>query len=345
MNSPYPRFFLQYRDRIERPATWRGRRYWVLSRPLCAFRLFRLPNTERGRLKDFVALKVREWAPHAELGFHLHLTQDTARVWTWDGARVRDGMLTMGINPGRLAVRPEGALQAKATDGLRLVTCLEGVEGQSWSKGEFQASRWWPEPPSRAQWLDFQRASGLVADLLADAPPAQHPVWRGRPWTNSGPGWGLGAERRGREAIIAGAGVALAAYGYFGGSLAHDAVSLSSIEERLRIAEQRSAPTIAARSNALANNEFLASFKQLNLYPPQLAVFARVAEKLPANGSRITAWSYQDGDLQFTVVSPVAPDILFYVKTYSSVEGFTGVTADRADSDRGLRIKLRLARQ
>jgi hypothetical protein len=33
------------------------------------------------------------------------------------------------------------------------------------------------------------------------------------------------------------------------------------------------------------------------------------------------------------------------VKTYSSVEGFTDVTADRADSDRGLRIKLRLARR
>ncbi len=345
MSSPYPRFFLQYRDRIERPATWRGRRYWVLSRPLCAFRLFRLPNAERGRLKDFVALKVREWAPYAELGFHLHLTQDTARVWAWDGGRVRDGMLTMGINPGRLAVRPEGALQAKAADGLRLVTCMEGIEGQFWSKGELQASRWWPETPSRAQWLDFQRASGVVIDSLADAPPAEHPVWRGRPWTNSGPGLGLSVEGRGREAFMAGAGVLLAAYGYLGGSLAHDAISLSAIGERLHTAEQRSAPIIAERNRALANHEFLSNFEKLNLYPSQLTVFARVAEKLPANGSRITVWSYQDGDLQFTVVSPVAPDILFYVKTYSSVEGFTDVTADRADSDRGLRIKLRLAKR
>lgn len=345
MSSPYPRFFLQYRDRIERPATWRGRRYWVLSRPLCAFRVFRLPDAERGSLKDFVALKVREWAPYAEVGFHLHLTQDSARVWAWDGARVRDGMLTMGTNPGRLAVRPEGALHAKAADGLRLVSCLEGVEGQFWSKGELQASRWWPETPSRAQWLDFQRASGVVVDSLANAPSAEDPVWRGRPWTNSGPSLGFNVERHGRGAFIAGIGVLLAAYGYLGGSLAHEAASLSAIEEQLRIAEQRAAPVIAERNRALVNHEFVSGFEKMNPYPPQLAVFARVAEKLPGNGSRITAWSYQDGELQFTIVSPVAPDILFYVKTYSSVEGFTDVTADRADSDRGLRIKLRLARR
>jgi hypothetical protein len=345
MSSPYPRFFLQYRDRIERPATWRGRRYWVLSRSLCTFRVFRLPDAERGRLKDFVALKVREWAPYTEVGYHLHLTQDTARVWAWDGARVRDGLVAMGTNSGRLAVRPEGALQAKAADGLRVVSCLEGVEGQFWSKGELQASRWWPEMPSRAHWLDFQRASGLVVDPLTDAPAAEDPVWRSRPWTNSGPGSGFDVERHGRGAFIAGAGLLLAAYGYFGGSLAHEAASLSAMEEHLRTAEQRAAPIIAERTRALANQEFLGGFESLNPYPPQLTVFARVAEKLPPNGSRITAWSYQDGELQFTVVSPVPPDILFYVKTYSSVEGFTDVTADRADSDRGLRIRLRLARR
>jgi hypothetical protein len=137
----------------------------------------------------------------------------------------------------------------------------------------------------------------------------------------------------------------MAGCGYLGGSLAHDAMSMSAVEKRLRIAEQRSAPIIAERSRALANREFLDNFARLDPYPSQFALFARVAEKLPPNGSRITAWSYQDGDLQFTILSQATPDILFYVKTYSSVEGFTEVAADRADSERGLRIKLRLARK
>jgi hypothetical protein len=74
-------------------------------------------------------------------------------------------------------------------------------------------------------------------------------------------------------------------------------------------------------------------------------LLARVAEKLPSNGAQIAAWSYQQGDLQFTVFSPASSlDILFYVKTYSAVEGFADVTADRAQSDRALRIKLHVAR-
>jgi hypothetical protein len=199
--------------------------------------------------------------------------------------------------------------------------------------------------PALEQWLEFRRASGLAADALTDSPPAESPPWRSRPWTNSGGGSGIGTERRAREAFVAGAGLLLAAYGYLSGSLAHEAISMSAVEKRLRIAEQRSAPIIAERSGALANREFLDNFAKLNSYPSQFALFARVAEKLPPNGSRITAWTYQDGDLQFTILSPATPDILFYVKTYSSVEGFTEVAADRADSERGLRIKLRLARK
>lgn len=345
MNFPSHSCYLQYRDRTERPTTWLGRRYWVVSRALCGFRVFSLPGTSRTDLKGFAAIKAREWAPYAEVGYHAHLTRDAARIWVWDAGRVREAMLTMGVKTGRVAALPEAALQARASDGLHLVTCLEGLEGQLWSHGELQASRWWPEMPSLEQWLEFRRASGLTVDALKGSPPAENPPWRRRPWTNSGGGSGTGMERRAPEAFVAGAGVLLAAYSYLSGSLAHDAMSMSAVEKRLRIAEQWSAPAIAERSQALANREFLDNFAQLDPYPSQFTLFARVAEKLPANGSRIIAWSYQNGDLQFTILSPATPDVLFYVKTYSSVEGFTEVAADRADSERGSRIKLRLARK
>ena len=168
-------------------------------------------------------------------------------------------------------------------------------------------------------------------------------TWRGRPWTSTGTG--LGLERRGREAAIAGAGALLAAYSYFGGSLAQDAQALSDIEARLAGAERRSAPAVTDRERALDNLAFLDGFANLDPYPSQLTLLARVAEKLPSNGAQIGAWSYQHGELQFTVFSPTSSlDILFYVKTFSSVDGFTDVSADRAQGDRTLRIKLRLAR-
>jgi hypothetical protein len=342
MPSPYPRFFLQHRDRIERAATWRGRRYWVVGRSLCGFRLFPLANVGRTNLKDVAALKAREWAPYPELGFHVHLTRDAARIWVWDGARVRDAMLSMGVRPGRVTVLPETALQARGADGLQLIDCLEGVEGQFWSEGELKASRWWAETPSPGQWLEFQRATGMVVHALPQVPPAEQPVWRGQPWTSSGEG--LRLERRGREAAVVVAGTLLAAYVYLAGSLAHDALSVSDVENRLVDAQRRSAPVLADREAALANLDFLGGFAKLDPYPPQPTVLARVAEKLPSNGAQLAAWSYQQGDLQFTVFSPISPpDILFYVKTYSSVEGFTDVTAERAEGDRSLRVKLHLA--
>jgi hypothetical protein len=343
MNSPYRRFFLQHRDGIERPAAWRGRRYWVVARSLCAFRVFRLPDAERSSLKDFAALKVREWAPYVEVGFHLHLTRDAARIWVWDAARVRDGMLAMGIKPGRFAVLPETAFQERAADGVHLFACLEGFEGQVWSAGELKAGRWWAEIPNPEQWLEFQRAAGVVTYSLNDAPTVVQPIWRARAWTNSGGSWGLGVERRGREVVIAVAGLLLAGYCYLGGSLAHDAWLSSELDDRLRSAEQRSTPAIADRERALTNLKFLDDSAKLSVYPSQLELFAHVAEKLPANGARIIAWSYQNGDLQFTIFSPASSvDVLFYVKTYSSVERFTDVTADRAEGNRSIRVKARV---
>src|ERR1700730_8131905 len=209
MNSRYHSCYLQYRDRTERPATWRGRRYWVVSRALCGFRVFRLPGAARTDLKGFASIKAREWAPYADVGYHAHLTRDAARIWVWDAARVRDAMLATGVKPGRVAALPEVALQARASDGLHLVTCLEGVEGQSWSQGELQASRWWPEMPSPEQCVTLPPANGVSLDPLTASPPAEPPRWRSRPWTNSGGGSGVGMERRAREALAAGAGLLL----------------------------------------------------------------------------------------------------------------------------------------
>lgn len=294
-------------------------------------------------MRDAAALKAREWAPYAETGYHLDLNGDAARIWVWDAAKVRDAMLALGVRPGRVTVLPETALQAPHEDGLHLVECLEGVEGQFWAEGGLKASRWWPEVPASGQWLEFVRATGMPVHALPHVPPPEQPAWRGRAWTNSGAGMEL--ERRGREVALAGAALVLAGYAYLGGSLVRDARSLAVIDDRLGEAQRRTAPVIADRERALATLDYLTGFAKLDPYPAQLPVLARVAENLPSNGAQLAAWSYQTGDLQFTVFSPASSlDILFYVKTYSSVPGFTDVTAERAESPRSLRVKLHLAK-
>src|SRR3954465_11162419 len=117
MLSQSPPFFRQYRDRAERAATWRGRRYWVVSRSLCGFRLFRLANVGRNELRDAAALEGREWAPYAETGYHLHLTGEAARISGGDAARVRDAMQARRVRPGRITVLPKFSFQARNQDG------------------------------------------------------------------------------------------------------------------------------------------------------------------------------------------------------------------------------------
>src|SRR5260370_4399122 len=222
--SQSPPFFRQYRDRTERAATWRGRRYWAVSPAICGCLQFRPANDGRNELRDAAALKAREWAPYAETGYHLHLTGEAARIGVWDAARVRDAMEALGVRPGRIAVVREPALEARGEDGLHLVGCLEGVEGQFWAEGELKASRWWAEAPTPDQWLEFVRATGMVVHALPEVPLPEQPVWGSRAWSNSGAG--LELERRGREAAWAGAALVLAAYAYLGGSLVGDARSL-----------------------------------------------------------------------------------------------------------------------
>src|SRR5205807_3581919 len=132
---------------------------------------------------------------------------------------------------------------------------------------------------------------------------------------------------------------------YLAGSLARDARSLAEIDNRLGEAQHRAAPVIADREQAVANLDYLSGFAKLDPYSPQLSVLARVAENLPSNGAQLAAWSYQAGDLQFTIFSPASSlDILFYVKTYSSVPVFKDVAAERAEGPRSLRVKLHLAK-
>ena len=253
-------------------------------------------------------------------------------------------MQEAGIKPNHLIAIPETALQARAEDGLHLVRCSDGVEGQFWSNGELESSRWWAQTPSPEQWVEFCRASGVGAPDGEAVPAIEQPELCARPWTNTGRRFEV--EQRARQAAVGGAVLLLAAYGYFSGGFYRDLRALWDAQERLAAAQQQSAPVLANRDAALDNLEVINATAMLDPFPAQLTLFARVADKLPANGAQLTNWSYRHGELQFTIFSPASPpDVLFYVKNYSMVDGFADVTADRAVLDRSLRVRLRVAKR
>lgn len=76
--------------------------------------------------------------------------------------------------PARATVWPESCLNAPLPDGLRLVACVEGFEGQSWRDGLLRTSQWWPAVPGGEDWIAFVRASGAAP---LPCPEPQTPEW------------------------------------------------------------------------------------------------------------------------------------------------------------------------
>jgi len=89
-------------------------------------------------------------------------------------------------------------------NGVRLLRCLEGFEGQAWHDGWLQSSRWWPQLPSEQEWRLFMHAgagSGAEAAQDEPCPEVQEAAWLDRPWLalqgmEGDAGAALGLERR-----------------------------------------------------------------------------------------------------------------------------------------------------
>src|SRR3990172_2060065 len=141
-----------------------GAAQWVLSRPLYRFRRFDLEHVPKAQRTQALRLQIRQWSPYASPGQYVVWGQDDALVWAWDADRL--------LHPTLLS-------------GLRLVACLDGVEGQLWRERRPVHSRWWPESPSATEWLNFQRDAGIAPGQGDAVPAPQAPPWLKQPWAKT----------------------------------------------------------------------------------------------------------------------------------------------------------------
>jgi len=152
----------------------------VLSRALCGFERRKTSrNDAKGR--KAITLAIQRESPDAEVWIERAVSRDAASVntWRWSGEKIAAAL--GGVK--NAAVMPETLARAPGGDGLRLVPCIDGFEGEYWIGGELIASRWWPRQPDAASWAVFVRAA-RAQDVIGDdagalAPPAPTLVeWR-----------------------------------------------------------------------------------------------------------------------------------------------------------------------
>jgi len=341
--SAPPRLYLQKTNGVQEPTGRRGRRYWVISRGLCRFfKVPLLPDAAASRQLDALALQVKRLSPFAETGSHHHFGAEFVSLWVWDQQAVRHAAEAVGVDVARLSVLPETALLPPAAEGVRLVGTIEGVEAQSWRGGGLSASRWWSSLPDARAWTLFQRGASIIPEHISPAlPRVMRFDWLDRPWTH-----GRGAssfdigqvDLRLVAALLA--AMMLIAYGYLGAEWLRLARAMSSVSAETVAASSASKPVRRARAAALENEAAIRALQDLERYPGQLALFARVTEILPKNETHLTEWTWEHGQLEMTVAADHPLDALYFVQSLQKIDGFKNVAAERAGGDNSLRIRL-----
>jgi hypothetical protein len=337
------RLYLHTRNGVREPQPGRARPYWVVARELCRF--FRIPLLPGASVKqqlDALALQTRRVSVFEVTGSHCHFGADFVSLWLWDQGSVQQAAEAIGVDLARIRVLPETALVQGATDGVRLVETLDGFEGQSWINGSLAASRIWPAPPDDRAWVLFQRGASVPPDrITATTPMALQLEWLDRPWTRSRLSPRLGLAQVNLPLVAACTGAALLiAYGYLGAEWLRIERDIGAIKAQAAAHSNEVEPELKARTTALSNAAAVDSLRQLDKFPTQLALMARVAEIMPANETRFIEWLFDRGKLQLTVAAAHRLDALYFVRALQRLRGFKNVEAERAFDENSLRIRF-----
>lgn len=308
-----------------------GAAQWVLSRPLYRFRRFDLINVPKAQRIPALRLQVRQWSPYLRSGQCVVWGADHALVWAWDADRLDAEFAAQKLKSKAAHVIPESLLHPPLSSGLRLVACLDGVEGEFWQEQRLVHSRWWPKLPSAMDWLNFQRDAGIAADQ-GDADTLRVPEalpWLKQPWAKT-----VDLSRDERlvlpyESWLMGGTVLLLA-GLTSG-YAIDLIKARQAAAQARVvleeATQKARPILDARRRALDALTRIETLRATHPYPAQLALLAEVAKQMPKDSLYLKEWDYQNGKLKFTVVSSGQLSSSFVVKKVQDIAWFKNVQA------------------
>ncbi len=259
---------------------------WCLARPLYRVREFDLAAVPVADRRTALRNLVLAWAPFDVSAYRIGLRGDRGLAWAWDRAKVEDLLRQAGADV-QAEVVPEGLLHAAMdADGMRLVTCLEGLEFEVWRDRVTIVSRWWPQLPDATEWDALRRGAPPALELPGEAPQVAEFAWLARPWLETHAQDDLAGRWTRLEAAAAGAGalVLVALTASQAGALFN--VHRLSAARRAEIDRVRSeaGPVLVARDQALGAMAQLQSLAEDLTAPQPVEVLRYLARVLPPKG-------------------------------------------------------------
>jgi hypothetical protein len=298
-----------------------------------AFVLGDIPAAER---RNALNIRIQQWSPHRETGRCVVWRNETAQVWIWDEAARKDAARAEGVSVSR--VYPESLLRPPpGHDMVRIVSCVEGMEGQVWKDGILRAGRWWGAPPSPDEWARFLVAYDFAPDSTIPT-PEEIPLLD-RPWGKTSAGSRL-LDMRHERKLLSGAIAVIALVLIWEGVAA---VRLQNAQKALetRVAElaREVDPLLNARNRAMEYRQTAQRVASLAPYPAQIQLMTSIAEQFRPKDSVLVEWHYNAGYLRF-VLQGKNLDPSYYVSAYQKLPYFKDVTAERGRTADQLEVKM-----
>lgn len=325
-----------------------GRCDWVLSRPLYRFARFEFKSVTKLQREQALALRIRQWAPHTETGSYVLWDQDNAQVWAWDARGVQAEILANKLQPKSTTIVPETVLHSRHQQGVYLVACMDGYEGQVWLNGTMNSSRWWQELPAIEEWINFQRDAGVLPENRSnEVPPVLRLSLNQDPWArsaslNGSSFYGGNTE----QSIVATLILCLfAASMWYGTQLIKLNGEIRNQGKELEALNQQAAPIVDARGKAMEALGRVKMLLSLDPYPDQLGLLAKVAESLSNDGAYLKEWEFQNGKLKVQITSPKKIMSSDYIKLFESLEIFKNVQAAPTTDPTSLVLNMEVASQ
>lgn len=304
------RYFQKCNEVITPLTKTRGNCEWVMSRGLCYYKLFSLADIPANRQAKALQLKITQWSPFKEYASYQVWRDGQVQVWLWD--KQQEKYLETGLK--KVTVIPEDVLHPCPTDDtVRLVNCLDGIEGQIWQAGLLQGSRWWTTVPTQKEWISFQRVHGLAVN--SELPTVVQDKLLPKPWGRTKAKFNTGILQE-PTLIMFGMVIFSVVLTWQIANVAKAKYAIQQLQVQVDQLSDSISPILTARNQAIADKQLAERLLMLNAYPAQLELMTIINDKLSSNQNiRLIKWLYKMDRLEF-VVETKQLDPTFYVKMF-----------------------------
>jgi len=338
----------QLQDQVSTQGKGFGRSEWVLSRPLYRYAQFDLKSVPKPQRGQALELQIRQWTPFGRTGWYLLWHNDNALIWAWDADRIEEAIQDSKLRRDSTTVVPETLLHPGQEQGVHLVACMEGVEGQVWSEHSLISSRWWPGLPNAGEWVNFQRDAGTLPEHQSNAVPTPLPLhWEEKPWARSA---ALGRSALyGAKAelwVVPVAALCLfAASMWYGAQLIKLHGAIGDQAAALESLNRQAGPIIEARGLALEALSRIKALQAIDPYPDQLSLLGKVAEALPKDGAYLKEWEFLNDKLKLLIASPNKIVSTDTIKLFQSLAIFKDVQVAPNNDSTSLALSMEVLPQ